>query len=168
MLSSAAALSLAGCSIFVPYDSEFSCPGTTDYGKCLSVEGAYSEALGGAVEADAVASEDVAGDKAKSKEKPKSRVAGESQALGRAAVNRYKAAEYAELAKAIESPITPMVLPPKVLRTLVIAYATGEKTLYMPRYVYFFANDGAFVLGDYLSREKAEGDRTFYPNGVER
>lgn len=155
-----APLVLSGCSLFVPFDSEFMCPGTTDYGKCTDVQGAYSDALGGELPADEAIAKDRKRDKNDRPPEPRSR------SVARANVNRYKAAEYAELAKVIEDPVTPLVQPPKILRTLIVAYATGEKTLYMPRYVFYFANDGTFVYGDYLNAEKPMGGQTIYPNGV--
>jgi len=44
---------LSGCSIFNPYDSEFSCPGGYK-GKCISVNGAYNEAKSGRQEPVAI------------------------------------------------------------------------------------------------------------------
>ncbi|MDD3294750.1 MAG: TraV family lipoprotein, partial [Geobacteraceae bacterium] len=39
-------LSVTGCAIINPYESDFSCPDTF-HGKCISVQGAYEEALSG-------------------------------------------------------------------------------------------------------------------------
>ncbi|MEO8755268.1 MAG: TraV family lipoprotein, partial [Casimicrobiaceae bacterium] len=75
---------------------------------------------------------------------------------------RLREARYRELAGLIENPVTPLVQPPKVLRTLIVSYSAGD-ALYMPRYVYYIAEDAKFVLGDYLQNSPAE--RTMYPNG---
>ena len=157
--------SLSACSILAPYDSEFQCERSRDFGKCTDVAGAYSEALGG--EGDARQGGDSkkkSQDKARNDERAASKAA--DPALARANITRYKAAEYGELASIIEQPVTPIVAPPKLLRTLVVAYATPEKTLYLPRYVYYFVTDGNFVLGDYLNAEKPGGATTIYPNGA--
>lgn len=151
---------LAGCSIFVPFESEFSCTADRNYGKCTDVDGAYSEALGGTLDVEYVGANDVA--KRRKKDRSEGKKSGET-AASPDGLSRYKQAEYEELAKLIEAPVTPVVKPPEVLRTLVVAYATGEKTLYMPRYIFYFASDAGFVLGDYLSNEQAPTPM-LYPN----
>ena len=75
----------------------------------------------------------------------------------------YKENEYRELAALIEEPTTPIVRPPKVLRTLVVSYPSGQ-TLYMPRYIVYFADEARFVVGDYLNDTKPE-TATVFPNG---
>lgn len=157
---------LAGCSIFVPFEQEFSCTADRQYGKCTNVEGAYSEALGGDLGNVALVGED---DVAKGQKKKRDAKHGAPNPPPPPAIGgftKYKDAEYAELAKIIESPVTPVVRPPEVLRTLVVAYATGEKTLYMPRYVYYFASEAGFVMGDYLSAEQPLTPPTLYPQGI--
>jgi len=67
------------------------------------------------------------------------------------------------MAGLIEAPVTPLVKAPTVLRTLVVSY-TAERTLFMPRYVYYFADEARFVMGETLN---ATGSlRTVYPNGT--
>jgi len=78
------------------------------------------------------------------------------------AAARLRDARYRELAGVIENPVTPLVRAPKILRTLIVSYSAGN-TLYMPRFVYYFAEDAQFVLGDYL--QAAPPERTMYPNG---
>jgi conjugal transfer pilus assembly protein TraV len=167
VLALATSALVTGCSLFAPYDSEFQCQRNRDYGKCTDVQGAYTEALGG----DATPEHPVTDPKDKSG-KRREHAEGETdrsredQVIGRAAISRYKAAEYNEMAGLIEKPVTPVVAPPKVLRTLVVAYSTSEKTLFLPRYVYFFASDANFVVGDYLNAEGASDASTVYPNGT--
>ncbi len=161
-----AAFLLSGCGIFAPYDSKFQCERSRDFGKCTDVQGAYSDALGGDMDA-AHPIEEPNTSKKKSKKGDTEEMVRtrEDDALARANFNRYKSAEYGEMANLIEKPITPVVAPPKVLRSLVVAYATPERTLYLPRYVYFFVSEGNFVMGDYLNVEKAGSGSTMYPNG---
>lgn len=160
IVSVVAAGLLAGCSIFVPFESEFSCTADRNYGKCTDVNGAYSEALGGTLDVEHVGEDDVAKHKKKDRKQGKNAADAPASPEG---FSRYKQAEYDELAKLIEAPVTPVVKPPEVLRTLVVAYATGEKTLYMPRYIFYFASDAGFVMGDYLSNEQPPAPM-LYPN----
>lgn len=153
LLGLAIVSALSACSVIAPYDNEFQCERNQDYGKCTDVQGAYTDALGGRMDAPAAA----AGDRKEARPS--------EDATGRHAISRYKAAEYREMARLIEEPVTPLVIPPKVLRTLVIAYPTGEKTLYLPRYIYHFASDGRFVMGDYLNTKKPDNGSVMYPNG---
>lgn len=136
---------LSGCSIFTPYDSEFMCSATDDYGRCVDVNGAYNEALAGSknpprrkgktpVDDEAAAAADAA-----------------QQASQAASYSAYKDSEYREMRKLLDQPVTPLVKPPKVLRTLITAYPSSQRTLYTPRYVFYFADEGQFVLGDYLN-----------------
>ena len=56
---------------------------------------------------------------------------------------------YKELTGLIDSPETPVIAPSKVMRVMILPYKNGN-TLYMNRYVYFIADEPAWVLGDYL------------------
>lgn len=157
LLSVVGLVTLGGCKVFAPYDSEFSCPGATSYGKCMSMQGAYSEALGGTVEAPEMDKD------GKPKKKKDDKKAGDSTSP---ALSRYKEAEYTELAKLIEAPVTPMVKPAEVLRTLTIGYNTNDKTFYAPRFIFYFASEPGFVLGDDAESPLRGGAQTLYPNGV--
>ena len=151
-----ASLALSGCAVVAPYDSNFSCPGNTEYGKCTSMQGAYSEALGG----------DVVPEPREGERDKKSSKRGTSPSAP-PALSRYKEAEYAELAKLIEEPVTPIVKPPEVLRTLIIGYGTNDKTFYAPRHIFYFASEAGFVLGDAPSLPARDGSQTVFPNGEE-
>lgn len=171
---------VSGCAVFTPYDSEFQCERSRDFGKCTNVEGAYSDALGGEAPvtgpapgssvAHAQRDESYGPRDARrgveAKPAPKAEPGAVQQPEARININRYKAAEYGELASIIEQPVTPVVAPPKTLRTLVVAYATPEKTLYLPRYVYYFVSEGEFVLGDYLNADQPDRSAVMYPNGA--
>lgn len=165
LAAAAASLLLSGCSIFAPYDSEFQCERSRDYGKCTDVAGAYSDALGGEMGGHPMEEPDSAKKKKKKGEAEEPIRTREDDQLAQQSFNRYKSAEYGEMANLIEKPVTPVVAPPKVLRSLVVAYATPEKTLYLPRYVYFFVSEGSFVMGDYLNVEKPDAGGVMYPNG---
>lgn len=163
---------LPGCRVLVPYDSEFACAKSHDYGKCMDVQSAYEDAR-------ANEGSPRAPSQPGSKFKPGTQHApGRQQPSGtppelrgellREAyvpadnAARLREARYRELAGLIENPVTPLVRAPKVLRTLIVSYSAGN-TLYLPRFVYYFAEEAQFVLGDYLEAEPVE--RTMYPNG---
>ena len=65
------------------------------------------------------------------------------------AEKQYQKALYKELTGLIDSPETPVIAPSKVMRVMILPYKNGN-TLYMNRYVYFIADEPAWVLGDYL------------------
>lgn len=155
---------LSGCSLLAPFDSEFQCERSRDFGRCTDVAGAYKDALGSTIDAPSAEQSSGKAEKGKSDSADAARTR-EDEALARNSVNRYKAAEYREMAGLIDQPITPVVTPPKVVRTLMVAYATPEKALFLPRYVYYFVSEGNFVMGDYLNAERPDEASTVYPNG---
>lgn len=172
---------LTGCKALVPYDSKFMCEGSEDFGHCMDVQSAYSEALGSE---QGTAAKDKTG-----KTAPKWQYQGKSSGhsgvapsptlqrkapphgtsptgavfLPTSTADLYRESQYRELAGLIDEPVTPIVQPPKVLRTLIVSYSAGD-SLYMPRYVYFLADEAKFVLGDYL---KGPGPtKAVYPNSA--
>jgi len=142
---------LAGCSIFAPYDSKFMCERARDYGSCQNVSEAYDSATGATKPGQMAFSHAKTGSPERSKDSADKEKGDRAIAAEPSSRNRYKEAEYAEMAKLLEQPVTPMLVPPKELRTLVVAYATGDKAVYMPRYIYYVVSEGHFVMGDYLN-----------------
>lgn len=141
LVAASLACVLSGCALFNPYDSKFMCSATDDYGRCVDVDGAYADAVAGRKNPP----------KHRAKEQAEGATPDESIAQEAAAYSAYKDAEYREMRKLIDQPVTPLVKPPKVLRTLITAYPSSERTLYTPRYVFYFADEGQFVIGDYLN-----------------
>lgn len=159
LVASVALLTLSGCALFVPFESEFMCEATNEYGQCITVEGAYDQALGG---------KQPEGKAPKPSKKRKGKDKGEAEdepAPDAEAYSRYRAAEYDRMSALMEGPVTPLVRPPKVLRTLVVAYSEADRTLYSPRFIFYFADEGGFVFGDYLNAVEDQSSRTLYPNG---
>ena len=168
-----AALLLGGCSIF-PYDSHYLCEKTDDYGHCTSVQGAYKDAVSGG--SDAAAEADQHEGKV-SHAKPAGEDDGEAAAapappasghehprlMAVSMRDKYREAQYRAMAGMVDAPVAPVVVPAKVLRTLVPAYQDGS-SLFMPRYVFYVVDQPHFVLGDYLSQD-APGSPAIYPNG---
>lgn len=137
LIAATLAASLSGCALFNPYDSEFMCSATDDYGRCVDDDTAQAQ------------------DDARHAEETR-------------AYSAYKDSEYREMRKLLEQPVTPLVKPPKVLRTLITAYPSNDRTLYTPRYVFFFADEGQFVIGDYLNAAPPSRDEgNLLPFGVQ-
>lgn len=142
---------ISGCSMF-PYEESSSCTMDKDYGKCIDIEGAYNEAVTG-VESDAPklqkASEMSDGNNQKSEASLSS---GNIEA--RTAYNSYQDTRYQTLKSLIDQPATPMLSPPKTVRTLIISYSPSSQSdrLYMPRYVFSIIENSKFVLGSYLNK----------------
>jgi hypothetical protein len=141
----------AGCT---PYNSRYMCEASRDYGKCSDVKGAYDAALASAPAPERVSDRNTAKDKDKHKDK-KNRLSPTAVNVAQAQ-DMYRTREYQQLAALIEQPTVPLVKMPTALRTLVISYSSG-KTLYMPRYIYFFDDDANFVFGDYLTPRDGGG-----------
>ncbi|MCR4287982.1 MAG: TraV family lipoprotein, partial [Deltaproteobacteria bacterium] len=54
-----------------------------------------------------------------------------------------------ELSGLLEAPVTPVIIPPKVMRVLIFPYP--DKTLlFMPRYIYMMIDEPEWVIGNYL------------------
>ena len=160
----------SGCRTLVPYDSHFMCDKNVDFGKCQSVSAAYEEALAGPPPAQPQNHPDAwqyrEGHKSTGiKLKRNSRGGVQAQTASMTGHDMYKDAQYRQLAQLLEAPATPLVRPPKTLRTLIVSYPSSE-TLYMPRYIIYFAEEARFVLGDYLNQSLPRQAATVYPNGA--
>ena len=162
----------AGCSILMPYKSEFQCP-DKDPGKCVTVKEAYRESKGfvrsspsrdeedgkkdhGFVDDDDVLldpSEEEPGrvsSTGKDTEKTESpEVSEQAETVSSDEDDMYRASLQKELTELIQMPVTPVVIPPRVMRILVLPYPEGDR-LYMPRYIYLMVDDPEWVLGNYL------------------
>lgn len=163
------ALTLAGCKTLVPYDSEFACAKSHDYGQCMDVQSAYDDAR--SHQATQSTTKGIPAGQSGARAATASAATGIPERRGDLIhdplldtdpAQRLRDTRYRELAGLIEDPVTPVVQAPRVLRTLIVAYSAGD-TLYLPRYVYYFAEEAKFVLGDYL--DVATEDRTLYPAG---
>jgi conjugal transfer pilus assembly protein TraV len=157
---------LAACSLN-PYHGEFMCSASADHGKCETVEQAYAEALAGkSSKSNSLKSTDAQSSRpggTGGKKDGKADPALVQTTLALTSEDRYREAQYRKLAALIEEPVTPIIQPAKALRTLILSYPAGE-SLYMPRYVYYFAEEPRFVIGEYLNPESTP--KTVYPNGA--
>ncbi|WDN90997.1 conjugal transfer pilus assembly protein TraV (plasmid) [Desulfosarcina sp. BuS5] len=114
---------LSGCSVFNPYKSEFQCPDTYK-GKCVSTTHAYKESI----------------------ENSDNSLENLSPKLSGDLEYNYRTGLYNKLASLINKPTTPIVLPPKVMRTLILSYTGSANELYSYRYVYFFATEPKWII----------------------
>ena len=134
------AFALAGCAgAMNPYSSSFSCPNFKN-GRCVSVEDAYKDSTDGKYQD--LWKESGAGKSKKEKAAPTQ-------------VDLYQSALYGRLNGLLQSPVSPMVVPPQVMRVLVLPYTGTDDELYMERYVYLFLSGPRWLLNDAVSSSGA-------------
>lgn len=92
----------------------------TDDGKCVDVETAYYESKGFIGQTASATSTD------------------------------YEQALYDRMTDLLQAPSTPVVVPPKVMRVLMLPYEGEDSELYMLRYAYIFVDRPRWVLTDPL------------------
>lgn len=157
-------LCFSGCSAIVsPYNGEFQCP-DTDKGKCASVQTAYKESMDNPlVKTDPGSPAETEG----KSDKPPCETCGEGShqlyqgkamrsptepvhlpdtPASRDPEYRYQDALYRKLASLIRQPSTPVVVPPDVVRVLILSYTGSDNELFSYRYVYFFATDPKWII----------------------
>lgn len=141
---------ISACSIVNPYENDFSCPDTF-HGKCISVTGAYGDALMQKAESNAEKGMDtcIGGDcKDYYNETRSSDPEQQGGTVEDRNYNAYRTALYARFDKLLREPKTPVVAPPKVMRILFRPYKGSDGEFHMPGYVYFFADDPKWILAD--------------------
>lgn len=149
LLPAAAAFLLSGCatlgSVMSPYSEKFSCK-NDDHGQCIHPDKAYSDAVAGMASKSDPA---VTRDKSMLGRNKGARSAGKASP---GAFAGYRDSVYRELQGLIDQPVTPMLKPPRSVRTLILPYADRQRPdrLYMPRYVYSVVQRPQWVVGDYL------------------
>lgn len=166
LLTLLSATLLTGC--VLPYHNEFACKLEDGYGKCISSDAAYDEAVTGAdygheITEDGVKNDpkDSAADTAASKAAP--------LATSDKAYETYRDRVYKQTAKLIEAPQTPVVRKPTVVRTLIMSYSPGldSQIAYMPRFVYSMLEGPKFVLSQYQLNTSPQ-DPGFFTGGMTR
>jgi len=68
----------------------------------------------------------------------------------------YQEEVYRKLTGLLRDPVTPLVAPPRVMRVLLLPYKGDGGELFMPRYVYFMADDPRWIMGGYLKEGAAD------------
>ena len=139
------AVLLGGCSVLNPYKSEFTCP-QKENGKCVGVDNAYYESLTKTKDKR----ENPESLKKNGQEKSSEKGSGQRSEL------LYQEEVYRKLTGLLREPVTPLVAPPKVMRVLLLPYKGESGELFMPRYIYFMAEDPRWIMGGYL--QEGAGD----------
>lgn len=140
---------LSACaSMLSSYDSNFSCK-NADHGGCEHPMDAYEKAVQGTAAPVAAAGGGL---------DPKSGLDND----GSLGVNRsfrdYKGAVYAELKALLEAPNTPLIVPAKTIRTLILPHTDSRaknQRLFMSRYIFTVVEEARFVLGGTPARTKS-------------
>lgn len=160
-------LFIGGCgAIFNPHKSEFSCP-DFDKGQCIKVEGAYKESLKKKKDTNLSEKQNKEACERCKKEAKANKVSEDtycSACYSSSSVKEsennyvpdglsetaYKKEVNKKLITMIKNPNTPLMVPPKVMRMLVLPYSGDQNELYMMRYIYLLIDDPKWVLGNYL------------------
>ena len=136
-------LSFTGCAgVFNPYDSEFQCPNTYK-GKCVSVQDAYHDSVTGAEPPDTASSIKESEPECKTGQLAKDQTAQKGTENPEYDFLKQK---YDKLSALIGNPAVPVVVPPEVVRVLILSYTGADNELFGYRYVYFFATGPEWVL----------------------
>jgi conjugal transfer pilus assembly protein TraV len=183
----ALALVVSGCSSFMPYSSQFSCK-NDDHGRCIEPLNAYAvavteteDSLPGTVDRGVAVNPNAEkkgrgrswrsrGGRRISEPQPIPNSDGDTQLVGYTPATGYEGyqqALYRELTGMIDRPETPMLTPPKTVRTLILPYSDSQAagTLYMPRFVYSIVESPRFVMGNYLTRQQDDDLASFLAAG---
>ncbi|MBB6117754.1 conjugal transfer pilus assembly protein TraV [Rahnella inusitata] len=158
---------LSGCGI-LPYHNDFACKLEDGYGKCISSDAAYDEAVTGADYGHEITEDGVKND-------PKGSAANSAASKATPVATPDKAYEtyrdrvYKQTAKLIDEPQTPVVRKPTIVRTLIMSYSPGldSQIAYMPRYVYSMLEGPKFVLSQYQINSTPQ-DPSFFTGGLSR
>lgn len=153
------ALTLAGCGkILNPYSEEFGCPGG-DYGSCTDVTAAYEKSFKEndetfspmvKVNIDPKVHETHATPGSKDKDDLGANSTTNSNSIvigdGQGEIYDHQTALLTELQGVISDEKTPMLLPSKQMRLLVLGYEDDHKSYYGHRFVYFIAEPEHWIL----------------------
>jgi conjugal transfer pilus assembly protein TraV len=147
---------LGGCatlgSVMSPYSEKYSCK-NSDHGQCVHPEKAYEDAVAGRPSrSDPAVTNDKKLLRGQTGAPAMPGMAAKGAAAPAGAYLGYKDSVYRELQGLIDQPVTPMLKPPRTVRTLILPYADRQRPdrLYMPRYVFSIVETPAWVVGDYL------------------
>lgn len=157
-------LFLSGCAgVLNPYGDEFSCPKTYK-GKCVSIQQAYEESLDPnfkepdnndyLYEANTKRKGCSSGNCGTGSVKSSSGsiLSMDSMTLYGSSDNgegAYLEGLYKKMTGLLKEPVTPVIVPPKIMRVLILSYTeTSGDDLFMPRYVYFMADKPKWIVSD--------------------
>ncbi len=121
----------SGCTIFNPYKDSFQCQ-DIDEGKCASIEKAYEYSL-------------------KSVEKGNKNLdcpdcEPETLEADNMDYEIYREIKFEKLRELIAEERPPIVVPPEVVRVLILSYTGDGNEMFGHRYAYFFASEPKWIL----------------------
>jgi conjugal transfer pilus assembly protein TraV len=151
-----AILGLSGCAskIMNPYSEEFSCP-QTEKGKCVPIQQAYLESLQEKKKQDLLyMSTPSIEDKQRGNETSFSMQNIFPQDTFLEAYSKYNEALMKKLQQMLESPKTPVLVPPQVVRVLILPYAVERDTFYGERYAYIIVEGPQWVFHNILNLQE--------------
>ena len=126
---------VSGCAILNPYYEDFDCRRGEGSGQCVDVPTAYATAKANEPLANlpaAPAGVDPA--------------AWAAQAEASDGKKAYQEGLYQQMAALAKAPKTPLMIPPKVMRVLVLGYEGKDGELYMPNYFFVKVDDAKWVM----------------------
>lgn len=132
-----------GCAkVFNPYNSEFQCP-SADEGQCMSIPDAYETSISGENPLPQSCKEKLKRSRSASSEKTLPAASGlEADSVK----YNYLSKKYEKITALIGNPVTPVVVPPDVVRVLLLSYTGEDNDLFGYRYIYFFASKPKWLL----------------------
>ena len=134
-----------GCaSVFNPYDSEFQCP-DTDKGRCVSIPKAYEMSVSVDGPGNTNGGESKSPEAGGKLTKTAPQTSNSEEATPDIRYD-YLNKKYEKMAALIGKPATPIVVPPDVVRVLILSYTGNDNNLFGYRYVYFFATEPGWIM----------------------
>ncbi|MBU1171341.1 MAG: TraV family lipoprotein [Proteobacteria bacterium] len=132
---------VSGCtSVWNPYESEFRCTGQGNEGRCTSTMGAYNESLGVVPMGDRECDDCCEPSKKKDHQKDKKQFSPtENKHLSPEQV--YNKNRYDLMTQMVREEKPPVVIPPEVVRVLILPYKGADNRMYGFRFSYFFATE---------------------------
>lgn len=83
-------------------------------------------------------------------EKEKEKLLPKPQEAKQAEESLYQKEQYQKLLSLLRETPTPLRVPPTIVRVLILPYVDEKGNLNAQRYVFFKADEGKWILGDYL------------------
>jgi len=151
-------LGFAGCAskVMNPYSEEFTCP-QAEKGKCVPIKQAYLESLQSSQETLLYTPTPTATSQADKQKENGTSFSVQSifpQDNFIEAYGKYNEALLKKLQQILENPKTPVLIPPQVVRVLILPYAADRDTFYAERYAYIIVEEPQWVFHNILNREE--------------
>ena len=132
-------LVLCGCqSVFNPYDDAFQCPEINE-GTCTSIPDAYEQSVSGKAPIDPECSDCMKQPLEENLDPSLSPTIKSNRSF-------YQEKKFEKLHSLIQTDAPPMVVPPEVVRILVLSYTGMENEMFGYRYIYFFATQPSWMM----------------------